>query len=63
MGRANRLTVNGGIFHLTHRCHDQSFLLKFAKDRSGYRSKLLEGLAEFSLSLFDYAITSNHFHL
>src|SRR6185295_7900320 len=63
MGRANRLTVEAGIFHLTHRCHNQTFLLKFAKDRNGYRSKLLEGLAEFSLSLFDYTITSNHVHL
>ena len=28
MGRAHRLTVEGGIFHVTHRCHNQAFLLK-----------------------------------
>ena len=63
MGRANRLTVDQGIFHVTHRCHDRSFLLKFAKDREGYRQKLREGLREFPLSLFDYTITCNHIHL
>lgn len=63
MGRANRLTVEGGIFHVTHRCHNRAYLLKFAKDREGYRRKLREGLAEFSVSLLDYAITCNHVHL
>ena len=64
MGRANRLTVEGGIFHVTHRCHNQAFLLKFSRDRNAYREKLREGLAEFGgLSLLDYTITSNHVHL
>src|SRR5262245_47718873 len=63
MGRANRLTVEGGVFHVTHRCHDQAFVLKFAKDRNGYRNKLREGLKEFSVSLLDYTVTSNHVHL
>jgi len=63
MGRANRLTVDQGIFHVTHRCHNRSFLLRFAKDRNGYRRKLLEALREFSVCLFDYTITCNHIHL
>ena len=63
MGRANRLTVRGGIFHVTHRCHNRSFLLKFARDREAYRTKLREGLNEYALSLFDYTVTSNHVHL
>ena len=36
--RANRLRVAGGVFHLTHRCHNRAFLLKFARDRDAYRS-------------------------
>lgn len=63
MGRANRLTVDQGIFHVTHRCHNRSFLLKFAKDRDNYRRKIRDGLREFSLSLLDYTITGNHIHL
>ena len=64
MGRANRLTVEGGIFHVTHRCHNQAFLLKFARDRDAYREKLREALADFGgLSLLDYTITCNHVHL
>ena len=42
MGRAHRLTVEGGIFHVTHRCHNQAFLLKFVRDRDAYREKLRE---------------------
>jgi len=63
MTRANRLGVEGGIFHLTHRCHDRSFLLKFAKDRNAYRERMREKLMVFDLSLLDYCLTCNHVHL
>jgi len=63
MARANRLNLDGGIFHLTDRCHDQSFLLKFARDRDAYRSIVREHLRQFDISLLDYCITSNHVHL
>jgi putative transposase len=63
MGRANRLGVEGGIFHLTHRCHNRAFLLKFARDRDAYRAKMREVLAKFEISLLDYCLTSNHVHL
>jgi hypothetical protein len=36
MARANRLTTDGGVFHVTHRCHNRTFLLKFARDRDAY---------------------------
>lgn len=63
MGRSNRLTIDGGVFHVTHRCHNQAFLLKFARDRDGYRRKLRETLPEFAVRLLDYTVTSNHVHL
>lgn len=63
MARANRLRGDGGVFHLTHRCHNRAFLLKFACDRDGYRAKLREHLGKFDLWLLDYCITSNHVHL
>jgi putative transposase len=63
MTRANRLRTDGGIFHVTHRCHNRQFLLKFNRDRNAYRAKLLEHLHEFDLSILDFCVTSNHVHL
>jgi len=63
MPRGNRLGGDGGIFHLTHRCHNRSFLLKFARDRDAYRAKLREYLRQFDVALLDYCLTSNHVHL
>ena len=61
--RANRYIVPGNSYHLTHRCHDRSFLLKFACDRHGYRQRLREAVTQVGLPLLDYNITSNHVHL
>jgi putative transposase len=63
MGRAHPLTVDGGIFLLTHRCRDRRFLLRFACDRHAYRAKLREYLKALKISLPDYCLTSNHVHL
>jgi putative transposase len=61
--RANRYILPGHIYHLTHRCHDRSFLLKFARDRNGYRRRLLETIRKHRFSLLTYCLTSNHVHL
>ena len=63
MPRANRYIVPGNVYHLTHRCHDRKFLLKFARDRNGYRARLREAILAVDLSLLTYNITSNHVHL
>ena len=66
MARANRLNAvsgDGGIFHLTHRCHNRAFLLKFARDRDAYRAMVREHLECFDVSVLDYCVTSNHVHL
>ena len=63
MARANRLGGDGGIFHITHRCHNRAFLLKFARDRDVYRKKVREHLRQFDVHLLDYCVTSNHVHL
>jgi len=60
VGRANQFNSGAGIFHVTHRCHNRAFLLKFARDRDLYRSILREQLEEFAVWLLDYCITSNH---
>jgi len=63
MPRANRYILPGVAYHLTHRCHDRSFLLKHGVDRSLYRKMLRERLAQHPVSLLGYCITSNHTHL
>jgi REP-associated tyrosine transposase len=63
MGRANQFNSCGGIFHVTHRCHNRAFLLKFARDRDAYRAILREQLESFKVWLLDYCVTSNHVHL
>jgi putative transposase len=63
MPRANRYVLPGHIYHLTHRCHDRKFLLRFAKDRDNYRRRLREAVLNSEASLLTYNITSNHVHL
>ena len=63
MPRGNQLSGDGGVFHLTHRCHNRAFLLKFARDRDAYRAKVREQLRQFDVSMLDYCLTSNHVHL
>ncbi len=63
MPRANRYIVPGFCYHITHRCHDQAFLLKFSRDREDYRNRLRETLGEVDVGLLQFTITSNHVHL
>ena len=63
MPRTNRLRTEGGVFHLTHRCHNRAFLLKFARDRDTYRSMLREHLRPYKVALLDFCVTCNHVHL
>jgi putative transposase len=54
---------DGGVFHVTHRCHNREFLLKFVRDRNAYQAKLLRHLGQYHLCILDYCMTSNHLHL
>lgn len=63
MPRANRYLLPGTTCHVTHRCHDRQFLLRFARDRHAYRQILWETKPRRGLSLLAYCITSNHVHL
>ncbi len=63
MPRANRHFLPGQIWHITHRCHEKSFLLKFARDRLAYRRWLFEAKKRFGLSVLNFVVTSNHIHL
>ena len=63
MPRSNRYILPGYAYHVTHRCHNRSFLFSFVKDRKEYRDRLRIALTEFNVSLMTYCITSNHTHL
>lgn len=63
MPRANRYILPGYLYHLTHRCHNRSFLLRFAVDRNVYCQRLRIAAKQFRISLLNYAITCNHTHL
>jgi REP-associated tyrosine transposase len=63
MPRANRVFVKGYIWHVTHRCHQQAFLLKFERDRRCWRNWLFEARRRYGLCVLSYIATSNHVHL
>ncbi|MCC6355815.1 MAG: hypothetical protein IT577_18155 [Verrucomicrobiae bacterium] len=51
MPRANRYMLAGHIYHVTHRCHDWSFLFRFARDRDRYRAMLRDRLGRHAVSV------------
>ena len=63
MPRANRVFIDGQVWHITHRCHERSFLLKFVRDRKRWRHWLFEARRRYNLSVLNYIATSNHIHL
>ena len=63
MPRANRYFVPGKCYHLTHRCHDRRFLLKFALDRDRYRQMVWQSLKCFAVEVLSDCLTSNHTHV
>jgi len=62
MPRANRYILPGYVYHLTHRCHNRSFLLRFAVHRTEYCKRLRKAALQFKISLLGYCVTSNHIH-
>lgn len=63
MPRANRFYVPGGVWHVTHRCHNRDFLLKFKRDRLRWKHWLFQARKRFGLNILNYIATSNHIHL
>jgi len=63
MPRGNRYILSGRLYHVTHRCHDRQFLLKFTKDRNEYRRLAFTMAKDHCVSVLNYCITSNHTHL
>ena len=63
MPRANRVSCSGLIWHITHRCHEKSYLLRFVRDRRKWRHWLYEAKRRYGLIVLNYIATSNHIHI
>lgn len=63
MPRATRYLVDGYLYHLTHRCADGEFFLRFAKERDAYREWLRVGAERYKVSVLGYTVTCNHTHV
>ena len=63
MPRAHRCYIPDQVWHITHRCHKQEFLLKFAIDRRRWIRWLFEAKKRYGLCVLNFTVTSNHIHL
>ena len=63
MPRAKLYPIPGYTWHITHRCHNRDFLLKFTKDRKCWLHWLFQAKKRYRLTVLGYAVTSNHIHL
>ena len=63
MPRPKRYFLDRSCYHITHRCHNRDFLLRFSKYRDLYLHALRSGKERFRIHILDYMITSNHIHL
>ena len=63
MTRARQFFVPGVVWHITHRCHNRSFLLKFQRDKRTWRNWLFKAKQVYGIRILNYSITSNHIHL
>lgn len=59
MPRSARVLLSDHIYHLTHRCHNGSFFLRFDTVRIEYRRKLWQAVRRFKIIMLNYCITSN----
>ena len=63
MPRARLFLIPGYVWHLTHRCHNRAFLLRFARDRKAWMDWVYRAKVKYGLRVLAYAVTSNHIHL
>ena len=63
MPRAWRSFHAGLVWHITHRCHNRAFLLRFERDRRRWKHWLFEARKRYGISILNFIATSNHVHL
>jgi REP-associated tyrosine transposase len=63
MARSARILLPDHIYHLTHRCHNGSFFLRFDVALNEYRQRLWQAVGRYGIIRLNFCITSNHTHL
>jgi putative transposase len=63
MPRAKRFFLPGFIYHITHRCHDRAFLLKYPYEKQRWMYWISCGIKKYRLKVLNYCVTNNHIHL
>ncbi len=63
MGRRKRKISTPCCYHITHRCQERRFFLKFEIDRRNYCQRLFKMTQSYAVDVLDYMVTSNHIHL
>lgn len=63
MFRAKLFFYPGVVWHLTQRCHNRSYLLKFHRDKKCWMEWLFKAKKAYGLQVLNYTVTSNHIHL
>ena len=61
--RGKLFFIPGIVWHITHRCHNRDYLLKFNRDKKRWLFWLFQAKKKYSLTILNYAVTSNHIHL
>ena len=57
MRRGRIRGVDHCCFHITHRCQERRFLLKFEIDRKNYVKRLDEASRKYTVDILDYVVT------
>jgi putative transposase len=63
MGRAKLHHIPGFAWHITHRCHNRDYLLRFNRDKKRWLYWLFQAKKRYRLSILGFCLTSNHIHL
>lgn len=63
MPRAKRYYIPGYIWHITDRCINKEFLLRFREDRQNWMFWMRKAKSRFDINILNYAVTSNHIHV
>lgn len=63
MPRRRRNWLEGGCYHITHRCLDGNFFFRASYERDIYLSELFKARKRYRIDILNYIVTSNHIHL
>ena len=63
MPRRSRRWIDDCCVHVTQRCQERRYLLRFKQDRRQYLRRLRQASERHAVSVLNYMVTGNHVHL